>query len=186
MNPTGVRLELLDLNGASTAPAMGLPTGGPGRHANGNLMIIRMTVEAASSGTPEITGQPQGQMVCFGGDATLTVVTPTAGAAFQWRHAGSPIAGATAAVLSLTALGEADDGAYDCVVSTACGSAVSATAHLNVCRPEFNCDGFLDFFDYADFVAAFEAGEPRADYNRDGFLDFFDYGWYVEDFELGC
>ena len=72
------------------------------------------------------------------------------------------------------------------MVSNACESVVSGAARLNVCRPEFNCDGFLDFFDYDDFVSAFEAGEPRADYNGDGFLDFFDYGWYVEDFELGC
>jgi hypothetical protein len=26
------------------------------------------------------------------------------------------------------------------------------------CSVDFNCDGFLDFFDYDDFVAAFEAG----------------------------
>ena len=57
---------------------------------------------------------------------------------------------------------------------------------MNVCRPEFNCDGFLDFFDYADFVEAFETGQPRADYNRDGFIDMFDYMWFVDDFEIGC
>ena len=120
------------------------------------------------------------------GVSNAAISSPTPGASFQWRFAGTPIPGATAPALHLTGVGAAGEGGYDCLVSTACGSAVSATATLRVCRPEFNCDGFLDFFDYDDFVAAFEAGEPRADYNDDGFLDFFDYGWYVEDFELGC
>jgi hypothetical protein len=55
-----------------------------------------------------------------------------------------------------------------------------------VCRADFNGDGFLDFFDYADFVAAFESGDPRADLNGDGFLDFFDYDDFVAAFESGC
>ncbi len=59
-----------------------------------------------------------------------------------------------------------------------------------VCAPDFNLDGFLDFFDYADFVTCYEgAGCPRgrdADYNLDNFVDFFDYTQFVEDFEHGC
>jgi hypothetical protein len=40
---------------------------------------------------------------------------------------------------------------------------------------DFNLDGFLDFFDYDGYVAAFLAGDCVADVNKDGFLDFFDY-----------
>ncbi len=57
------------------------------------------------------------------------------------------------------------------------------------CPPDFNNDGFLDFFDYADFVACFEGTCPpgkTADFNADGFTDFFDYSAYVEAFETGC
>jgi hypothetical protein len=54
------------------------------------------------------------------------------------------------------------------------------------CPPDFNGDGFLDFFDYDDFVIAYETGDPSADYNADGFLDFFDYDDFVEDYEAGC
>lgn len=54
------------------------------------------------------------------------------------------------------------------------------------CPADFNGDDFLDFFDYGDFVAAFEAGDPRADFNHDDFLDFFDYGDFVAAFEAGC
>jgi hypothetical protein len=58
------------------------------------------------------------------------------------------------------------------------------------CRPDFNADGFLDFFDYDDFVACFElevcpAG-ATADFNGDGFADFFDYDDFVAAFEAGC
>jgi hypothetical protein len=56
----------------------------------------------------------------------------------------------------------------------------------NLCRADFNRDGFIDFFDYDAYLGAFETGVVRADYNLDGFLDFFDYGAFVEAFEAGC
>ena len=54
---------------------------------------------------------------------------------------------------------------------------------------DFNADGFLDFFDFLDFVACFE-GDPcppgaDADFNADGFVDFFDYLDFVAAFEGG-
>jgi hypothetical protein len=58
------------------------------------------------------------------------------------------------------------------------------------CPTDFNADGFLDFFDYDDFVACFESGacppHSSADFNHDGFADFFDYDSFVESFEAGC
>lgn len=58
------------------------------------------------------------------------------------------------------------------------------------CAADFNRDGFLDFFDYADFTACFELSDcppgRTADFNNDGFTDFFDYGDYVAAFEAGC
>lgn len=58
------------------------------------------------------------------------------------------------------------------------------------CPADFNHDGFLDFMDYADFVACFETGScptaTGADFNRDGFVDFFDYLEYAEAFVAGC
>jgi hypothetical protein len=68
------------------------------------------------------------------------------------------------------------------------------TAQINVgtpsCPADFNADGFLDFFDYADYVACFEGvacpDGTNADFNEDGFVDFFDYAEFVENFELGC
>jgi hypothetical protein len=58
------------------------------------------------------------------------------------------------------------------------------------CPADFNRDGFVDFFDYSDFVACFEGAGctdgTSADFNRDGFVDFFDYNDFVVAFETGC
>jgi hypothetical protein len=58
------------------------------------------------------------------------------------------------------------------------------------CPADFNGDGFLDFFDYDDYVNCFETGScppgKDADFNGDGFVDFFDYDDYVGAFEQGC
>jgi glucose/arabinose dehydrogenase len=54
------------------------------------------------------------------------------------------------------------------------------------CPSDFNADGFLDFFDFDDFVLAFESGDLRADINGDNFIDFFDFDDYVLAFERGC
>jgi hypothetical protein len=53
-------------------------------------------------------------------------------------------------------------------------------------RADFNLDGFKDFFDYDDYLAAFGDGLPSAVWNSDGFIDGFDYDAFVEDFENGC
>ena len=58
------------------------------------------------------------------------------------------------------------------------------------CPADFNGDGFLDFFDYDDYVNCFETGTcppgKTADFNGDAFVDFFDYDDYVLAFETGC
>ena len=60
----------------------------------------------------------------------------------------------------------------------------------NGCPADFNADGFLDFFDYDDYVGCFETGVcppgTTADFNGDGFADFFDYDDFVAAFEAGC
>ncbi|MDX2116600.1 MAG: GC-type dockerin domain-anchored protein [Planctomycetota bacterium] len=54
------------------------------------------------------------------------------------------------------------------------------------CPADFNNDGFLDFTDFDDFVAAFEAGSASSDFNGDSFLDFTDFDAFVAAFEAGC
>lgn len=58
------------------------------------------------------------------------------------------------------------------------------------CRADFNEDGFVDGFDYDDFVSCFEGDRcPRfmnPDFTGDGFVDGFDYDAFVRAFEEGC
>lgn len=54
------------------------------------------------------------------------------------------------------------------------------------CKADFNLDGFVDGFDYDDFINAFELGLPSADTTNDGYLDGFDYDAFMESFEEGC
>ncbi|MDX2118245.1 MAG: hypothetical protein SFY96_08705 [Planctomycetota bacterium] len=59
-------------------------------------------------------------------------------------------------------------------------------AELPQCPADFNGDTFLDFTDFDDFVAAFEAGLASSDFNGDGFLDFTDFDDFVVALEAGC
>ncbi len=60
----------------------------------------------------------------------------------------------------------------------------------SVCPADFNADGFLDFFDYLDYVGCFEDNVcppgKTADFNGDAFVDFFDYSDFVSAVEVGC
>jgi hypothetical protein len=66
------------------------------------------------------------------------------------------------------------------------GSAQTHSFFVDLCPADFNNDGFLDFFDYDDYVIAYEEGLPGSDFNGDGFTDFFDYDDFVAAFEQGC
>jgi hypothetical protein len=102
--------------------------------------------------------------------------------------------------LTVPAFGEAPNDVYSAFVEIAMaagafpesraeglidGVVVTGTL-VSSCAADFNADGFLDFFDYGDFVTAFETGVGDADFNNDGFVDFFDYADFVTAFELGC
>ena len=70
------------------------------------------------------------------------------------------------------------------------GYADSLSFVLHGCAADFNADGFVDFFDFNDFVSCFEGDAcppgKTADFNNDGFADFFDFNDFVDAFEKGC
>lgn len=72
----------------------------------------------------------------------------------------------------------------------ACWGGAAVTLGAPTCPVDFNQDGFIDFFDYDDFVACFEVTScpagATADFNEDEFVDFFDYDAFVSAFESGC
>jgi len=85
-----------------------------------------------------------------------------------------------------------DAGAYSLRLTNPAGQSTSIPAAVSVgspCPADFNADGFLDFFDYDDFVSCFEGACPNglsADFNADGFADFFDFDDFIAAFEAGC
>jgi len=82
---------------------------------------------------PRITQPPAAQTACGGGAVTFTVEAEgTPPLRYQWRRAGTPLAGATAAALTLENLDPAQAGEYDVVVANDCGSLISPPATLTV------------------------------------------------------
>ncbi|QOI99086.1 MAG: hypothetical protein HRU70_00710 [Phycisphaeraceae bacterium] len=97
--------------------------------------------------------------------------------------------------MTIRSASDGDPGVYDCVVTLGtCGSLTSHPATLTLddapCPPDFNSDGFLDFFDLDAFVMCFESGDcppgSDADFNGDAFVDFFDLDAFIAAFEDGC
>ena len=62
----------------------------------------------------------------------------------------------------------------------------NALVYAARCRPDINHDGHVDFFDYLDFVDAFERGDDAADFDRNGTVDFFDYLDFLPALDAGC
>lgn len=126
---------------------------------------------------------------CPGGEVTFHVNDLTgggAGATYLWYKDGVPTALAGPSIT----VSATETAAYSCLVTAPCGGGMSGESRVVVCKADFNCDGFLDGFDYDDFVACFE-GDPcpsgrSADFNNDGFPDGFDYDDFVSAFESGC
>lgn len=82
---------------------------------------------------PQITVHPVGLNVCEGIDVSFTVeISNTGGETYEWLLDGTPVAGGTSNVLTLTAVTEAEEGSYTCKITNTCGTSVSDAAILNV------------------------------------------------------
>ncbi len=82
---------------------------------------------------PQITGQPANATACEDSPASFSVsATGTPAPSYQWRHNTVNIPGATNALFSIPAVGTADAGSYDCVITNSCGSVTSTAATLTV------------------------------------------------------
>ena len=54
------------------------------------------------------------------------------------------------------------------------------------CPGDLNSDGELNFFDVADYIAAYQSMNPVADFNGDGQFNFFDVTQFIVAFNAGC
>ncbi|MEY3898409.1 MAG: hypothetical protein RLZZ214_3931 [Verrucomicrobiota bacterium] len=92
----------------------------------------RGVFQAIEMVAPAITAQPQGQNVAMGGTATLSVTATGTAPTYQWRFNGNPLAGQTAATLSLNDVTLGQAGNYSVTVTNAAGTVTSDPAWLTV------------------------------------------------------
>jgi len=100
----------------------------------GSVTSSAATLSVASvTGAPSIVTQPVSQSVAAGASVTLSVTASGSGTlSYQWRKAGSAIAGATASSYTIATVASADAGSYDVVVSNSAGSVTSNAVTLGV------------------------------------------------------
>jgi hypothetical protein len=100
-------------------------------------LVIEYTAGPGNTNTvPAFTTPPASRAVIAGATVTFTVAASgTPPPTFQWRKDGTPIAGATAATLTLINVTAADVGAYTVVATNVAGNAVSSAATLTVSPP---------------------------------------------------
>jgi hypothetical protein len=90
--------------------------------------------DAGTCDLPVVTHDPD-DVTVEEGQSALFGVGQAGGEAFQWRHNGLNIAGATGPAYVIESVDGEDAGVYDVVVSNDCGEAVSEWALLTVLPP---------------------------------------------------
>ncbi|MBS1609196.1 MAG: HYR domain-containing protein, partial [Bacteroidetes bacterium] len=90
-----------------------------------NNMSNSVTVSANAA--TQITQQPQGQTICSGNTALLSVTASGSGLGYQWQLNGTNIPGATSNVYTASVAGN-----YSVIVTSDCGTLFSNTAVLTV------------------------------------------------------
>ena len=100
----------------------------------GDVPSVAVTVSVSDVDVaPSITTQPASISIAAGSDAVFAVAAHgTEALSYQWRRDGTPITGANAPVLKLSAVSAGDASGYSVQVSNAAGTVTSDTATLTV------------------------------------------------------
>lgn len=144
-------------------------TGGNGTTVNA---VLTLRITSPSLSLPQFTTQPANATVARGQTATLTAAAagaPVPG--YQWSRNGVPIAGATAAALSLPNVTPADAGSYTVTATNVAGTAASKPAMLIVLTTFAQWQG--DYFSAAEISAGL-ANDDR-DTSGDGIVNLLKY-----------
>jgi gliding motility-associated-like protein len=97
------------------------------------LSILLNTTGPAACTPPSISFVSPSPTACNGDDVSLSVsAAGTSPFSYQWRKGASVIAGATSSSLILTAVTEADEMTYTCVVTNTCGNVTSSGIVVSV------------------------------------------------------
>ena len=86
-------------------------------------------------GPPVISTQPSPQLACVGGAVSLNVVAEGDLISYQWRRDGVPIVGATLPALVLNSVDGSEQGNYDVLVMSRCGTTTSNTVAVVIQTP---------------------------------------------------
>jgi len=123
-------------------------------------------------GAGPVYATPASSSVCPGGQAVLSV--PKAGGgefSYQWRKNGVNLAdgprvsGSDTRSLAISGAVATDAGAYECVITSACGPVTTTPATLTLCAADYNCSGAVTVQDIFDYLASWFAHDARADLN---------------------
>ena len=126
---TAATLSLPALTAASAGVYSVVVANSLGSVTSNNATLTVNTVPAA----PTVTTQPLSQFSVVGQSVTFTVVaTGNPAPTYQWLKNSIPLAGASAATLTLGSLTLADAGNYVVTLTNSFGTVVSAAATLNV------------------------------------------------------
>jgi hypothetical protein len=167
--------------------------------------------------TPIIAVQPRPATSCPGRTTSFSTIPSGSGPfTYQWRKAGIPInaaanPSAASGTLVLAVVQVTDAGAYDCVVTGACGTVITTAATLTVTICPCSIadiagggpngdqpDGQITGADFAAFIAAFGRGEMPADaiadiagagddrLQPDGTIDGNDFIAFINALMTGC
>jgi|GEM_PF-4110009 len=109
-------------------------TPSPGSYTTGGTVAVD-DIEISDCSVPDILAQPQPQVACIGGSATLAVTANGSGLSYQWQKDGVDIPGATTATYQLSGLTGADAGDYSAVISNMCHDTHTDTVTLTVSPP---------------------------------------------------
>jgi Immunoglobulin I-set domain len=107
---------------------------------------------------PVVNNLPPQLTVCATTTATFTATASGTALSYQWRKAGSNIAGATGASFTISSPTTADAGNYDVVVTNACGTATSTAITVTVNEAPFITSQPVAQVVCAGSAASFSAG----------------------------
>ncbi len=128
--------------GGATAQTYSKSNATLGDAGNYDVVVTNPAGSATSSaavvtvnGPPAISTQPMDQTVFATQSFALSVTASGSQLTYQWRHGGSPVAGANNASYTVSSAALADAGSYDVVVQNPAGVATSAAATVTVNGP---------------------------------------------------
>ena len=148
-------------------------------------LLATLNSPASFPTTPQATTFATGGIALAANTTYWLMLVPTAGT-FSWSWAATST-GSGAGFTHIWSV--SDDLATDWWSQDIYPLQAAITVDVP-CSADFNGDGFVDFFDFTDFVTCFEGercpSSKTADINNDDFVDFFDFNAFVDVFEAGC